>query len=438
MVGAGAAGLAACRELRRRGVDAVLYEGAARTGGRCRSGLLGDVVIDRGAAFIDSHHSVALALAEKYQLDVVDLEAAEEPNTRPLFRVSGKAYDWESADRDFAPLLRAVQRDYRMIQTPRGADFRAAIDRTSVADYLGSLNADVSESARSLMSAALQWEQAADPGELSALTLLYSLGTSDPDSFSLLGASDTRYTLRRGMQSLTDAMTAELEPWIETNHRLVSASQSPAGVTLIFERTGTASRTIKADAAILATPFSVLREGVNLTGADLPEPLSRAIAELGYGRSTKVHINLRSNPWRGTTWNGSIIDTDGLQSCWDGGQASGTERTVLVNLTAGSGAVDQSLGGDIVAARLAAEVASVCNTPVEWAGDCVVDQWHSNEWAKGSYAFFRPGQWTAFGDVVRSQVGAIRFAGEHTSPFSGGVNGALRSGIRAARDLIDQ
>lgn len=435
VVGAGVAGLAACSELRRNGFDAVLYEGSERTGGRCHSEAFGDAVIDRGAAFIDSHHSAALAFINRYHLDLVDLNAVEDLEAQPLFRVGGQSYDWDTAEREFMPLLQAIQQDYRIIQRKGGASRRSVIDRLSVADYLAELGGEFSDMAKKLLAATLQWEQAADPEDLSALALVLSLGPCEPNSFSLLGTSDTRFTLRYGMQSLTDAMTAELEPWVEVGHRLVRIRQDSSGVELTFECSGAGIRMIRVDAAVITIPFAVLRQAVDLTGAELNDMQRRAIEELGYGRSTKVHINLASNPWRGTAWNGSVIDAGGLQACWDGGQVSGTEQTILVNLTAGSSAFDGTTGAADLASRITAGIADMCSAPVDWAGAFVIDEWHNNEWTCGSYAYFRPGQWAAFSEVVCMPAGAIRFAGEHTSPYSGGVNGALRSGIVAAREL---
>lgn len=59
-------------------------------------------------------------------------------------------------------------------------------------------------------------------------------------------------------------------------------------------------------------------------------------------------------------------------------------------------------------------------------------------WVKGTYSYYPPGGFTAFGDAQRRQVGRISFAGEHTAPYAdrGTMGGAVTSGLRAAREVL--
>lgn len=61
--------------------------------------------------------------------------------------------------------------------------------------------------------------------------------------------------------------------------------------------------------------------------------------------------------------------------------------------------------------------------------------WQDEEYTGGTYSAWSPGQVTKFWDVVRRPEGSIFWAGEHTADFVAYMEGALRSGLRAAREI---
>ena len=55
----------------------------------------------------------------------------------------------------------------------------------------------------------------------------------------------------------------------------------------------------------------------------------------------------------------------------------------------------------------------------------------------GSYACYKPGQYTTIAGAEGEAVDGLHFAGEHTSlAFQGFMNGAVESGERAAREIL--
>ena len=78
IVGGGLAGLAALDTLRRRGVEALLYEARAAAGGRTRSvrGVFApDFAFDEGAQLVNSDHSDLLGLVSRFGLSLIDRKA---------------------------------------------------------------------------------------------------------------------------------------------------------------------------------------------------------------------------------------------------------------------------------------------------------------------------------------------------------------------------
>ena len=69
-----------------------------------------------------------------------------------------------------------------------------------------------------------------------------------------------------------------------------------------------------------------------------------------------------------------------------------------------------------------------------------VDFWPGNKWSKGSYAYWKVGQYQKFAGVEQERegrLGTCHFAGEHTSvDFQGYLQGAVETGQRAASEVV--
>ncbi|MGH9429858.1 MAG: flavin monoamine oxidase family protein, partial [Terriglobia bacterium] len=63
--------------------------------------------------------------------------------------------------------------------------------------------------------------------------------------------------------------------------------------------------------------------------------------------------------------------------------------------------------------------------------------WPSSPLSQGSYACYKPGQYTTIAGAEREAVSGLHFAGEHTSlEFQGFMNGASESGERVAQEIL--
>jgi monoamine oxidase len=86
---------------------------------------------------------------------------------------------------------------------------------------------------------------------------------------------------------------------------------------------------------------------------------------------------------------------------------------------------------DALARRLGPRAAS----PV----DFVETAWWKEDWTRGcSLAHLPPGILTRYGHLLRTPFGRIRWAGTETATTShGAIDGAVRSGERAAAEILD-
>ncbi len=72
--------------------------------------------------------------------------------------------------------------------------------------------------------------------------------------------------------------------------------------------------------------------------------------------------------------------------------------------------------------------------------DFVETAWFNEEWTRGcSMAHLTPGTLTRYGSLLREPFGRVHWAGTETSTIShGAIDGAVRSGERAAAEILDQ
>ena len=73
----------------------------------------------------------------------------------------------------------------------------------------------------------------------------------------------------------------------------------------------------------------------------------------------------------------------------------------------------------------------------KWNGKVTRDYWTGYQWTKGSYSYWKVGQYTRFVGAEGDRQGNCYFAGEHTSvDFQGYLNGAVDTGETAAKQVL--
>jgi monoamine oxidase len=73
----------------------------------------------------------------------------------------------------------------------------------------------------------------------------------------------------------------------------------------------------------------------------------------------------------------------------------------------------------------------------KWNGRATIDYWPAATWVRGSYAYWKIGQYTQFAGIEGEREGNCHFAGEHTSIDSQGyLNGAVESAERVASEIL--
>ncbi len=447
VVGGGLAGLVAAARLRERGVASTVYEAAKRAGGRVitdRETFAGQRV-ERGGELIDSGHEALRRLVRELDLTLDDLLAAEAPGSAPFLHFLGARYSEKDAEADFAPVFQALQRDFEAapfptLSTSFGAP-AAALDALSVSDWIETRVPGGSGSRLGrLLDVAYTIEFGVESSEQSALNIVYLLGYgASPGKLKLFGVSDERYRVAGVDDQVTRRLAEVLGDAVRLEHRLLAAATLPDGRTRLVFATPGGSAEIRADRVVMTLPFAVLREDVDLTGLALSPRKRKAIAELGMGTSSKLHLQFSNRPWVALGNNGETFADLGYQNNWEETRAQAGIEGILNNYT--GGLLGASLGTGTPEERAQLFLKQI--DPLlpglgrAWNGKASVDFWLSSPYQRGSYSCYRVGQYTTIAGVEAESEGALHFAGEHTSvDFQGYMEGAVESGERAAAEVL--
>jgi monoamine oxidase len=446
IVGAGLAGLSAAYALRKAGYTAQVYEAADRAGGRCwtlRGAFDDGQMVEHGGELIDQSHSAVRQLAQGLGLALDNLLQAEKNGSEPLFYFDGAPYTYAQASDDFNDVYQKLHRDVSEASyptlfdsfTPRGAE----LDRMSIVDWINeSVPGGVGSKFGQLLEVAYNIEYGAESSQQSALNLLYLLGYSGQGQLRLFGPSNEKYHVRGGNDQIVTRLVQALPGQVSLGHELSALRLDSSGSYTLTFKNGRKTVTVTADHVVLALPFSILRASVDYSGAGFSALKRTAITQQGMGTNAKLHLQFSSRHWESLNCNGDTFADTGYQNTWDVSRAQPGASGMLVNYTGGN--VGAGLTGSALtrASAFLKQIEPVLpGLTARWNGKASLDHWTSYPWTKGSYSYWKVGQYTLFAGMEGRPEGRCHFAGEHTSiDFQGYLNGAVETGQRAASEII--
>jgi monoamine oxidase len=291
---------------------------------------------------------------------------------------------------------------------------------------------------RALIEVAYTTEMGLECEEQSALNFLTFI---DPgtEAFRIFGESDERFHVRGGNDRIVQGLGAKLDDAIETGVVLEALRQDADGRHVLSFRRGAAAFEARASRVVLALPFTTLRR-VRLD-LDLPAAKRRAIAELGYGTNAKLMIGFDERVWRTRHASGGATYSDlPLQTTWETSRMQPGDAGILTNFCGGRHGVAIGEGTPKQHADAAARQLDAIFPGISSARTGMREarfHWPSHPWSLGSYACYRPGQWTALRGAVGERVGNLHFAGEHCALDNQGfMEGGLESGEWAAQAIL--
>jgi monoamine oxidase len=245
--------------------------------------------------------------------------------------------------------------------------------------------------------------------------------------------------VRGGNDQIPALIAAALGSQVRLGYALTAIRQARDGSYRLTFRYGNRFVDVSADQVVLTLPFSILRSSVDYSAAGFRPLKQTAIEELGMGTNSKLHVQFTGRHWENLGCNGATFADTGYQSTWDVTRAQPGKSGILVDYTGGLIGDSFDKGKpDGRAAQFLDQIEPVLpGLKDKWNGRVTIDYWHGYPFTKGSYSYWKVGQYTKFAGIEGEPEAACHFAGEHTSiDFQGYLNGAVESGERAASEIL--
>ena len=424
VIGAGMAGLSTAFELVAAGHDVTVLEARTRPGGRVqtmRDPFPDGLYADAGAMQVYDSHVRAQRYIQQFGLELDPIRPAA-PGS--FLTVMGKPV--ESADsraayaKYVAPRLAAVhEADVQGALLARFGEY----DRMTFADYGRS--------------------QGASPFEVATLNTGLPLGLGDGgeqhSALNLLREAAYRqlrkqsYTIRGGTDRLPKALAARLADRVQYGTPVVRIEQDATSARAIAAVRG-ATRTFSADRLVCALPFAVLRH-ISIAPS-LSREKQSVIERLENTSVAKVFVVTHTRFWIGDGQSGGGASDDPPMLVSERSINQPGTRGILEAYLTGPAARRLCALPDAerltgVIANLAKFFPKIGDQHEGGTAKC----WDDDEWARGAYAWFRPGQMSEFLPHIARAEGRIHFAGDHTSPTPGWMEGALHSAERVVNEI---
>ncbi|MGB0591646.1 MAG: flavin monoamine oxidase family protein [Myxococcota bacterium] len=435
VVGAGLAGLTAARHLTRAGRSVIVLEARDRVGGRTRSEPLGDGVFDLGGQWLGPTQTRMHDLVREFGLETHPTYSSG----RQVLELGGRRSTYAGTIPKLDPwtLIRlqwGIHRIERAIKTvpaerPWEAPHAKLWDSMTAEDWLR--RSVKRPDAIAVIRAAVRVILGAELGEISCLAFFHYCSSSG------------------GLMTLVET---------EGGHQ---ESRVVGGTQQISERLATDAGQVQLSCPVRAIKQGadsviVRHDGGEVSGQHVivavPPPIADRIhydpglptlrdqltQRTSMGATVKC-LALYDTPfWRSDGLSGEAVSGDGpISVAYDNTDASG-QACLVAFVVAGPARgwcdAPEAERRAAVLSHLGRLYGPRALEPTHYREQ----DWASEPWSGGApVANFPPGTLSRFGAALREPVGRIHWAGTETArAFTGFMEGAVESGVRAAEELL--
>jgi len=441
IIGAGFAGLSAARRLNELGCsDTLVLEARDRVGGRTRHGTVAGLDIDLGGMWLGPTQTRLAAMAEQYQVRTYPTHL----EGKGVIRMMGKEYHGEREDIDGLFGLRdglnyvSVRRKMKRLlaeidcEAPWAHPKAQELDAQTVEQWLSiHVKSERLKQLYRLLCFSLFCAEAAQISMLFFLHYIQSGGGLDVMISADEGGAQN-FLFHGGVHQIARKMAEELGDRLHLEEPALKIEWREDGAVV-----QTPKAKYEAKRVIICVPPTLVSK-LDFAPA-LPQPKAALHAKLAMGSAIKYWVVYDRPFWREQGINGSVIRDDvPCSPCFDV-TPPGQEKGVIAGFFDGDhalnhGDVSQEDRRALVLSMLADHFGAAANEPLEYADA----DWTAEVWSGGCYgAYAAPGIYARYGEWLRRPIGALLWAGTETSPqWTGYIDGAIRSGERAAEEAI--
>ncbi len=435
VIGAGMAGIMAARTLHDAGLDVTVLEARERIGGRTHTDHSLGGSVDLGAAWIHGIDGNPLTpLAQKLGVEYGYTDFLNRSVT------AVQAYDEDGTPLDQAEYALGQQHALAGWYLAAGSILYAAPTSVkSLQDWLDfglpkpeglSFSAEKGYLYQSLIST--EYVCAADAHEIDWQLNEQQVGLTGGD-----------YLLHGGGYSvISDHLAEGLD--IRTGHAVTQVTVTEDGVTVTTSSpTDVAKKEeIACSRVVVSVPLGVLKSGAITFEPPLPDAKCGAIERIGFGNYEKLAMRFDKFYWPREAQRFNYMSTGDLSlfHAWlNIGYYTG--EPILVSYHAGKRArhLNQLSDGDLIE-RTVAVMQRMFGGDIPAPLNYARTRWQHDPFSQGSYSFDQIGQQSGDRNALAQPVeNRLFFAGEATHPhFHSTVHGAYETGVRAAREILQQ
>jgi len=450
VVGAGIAGLSCAYELQQKGFDVTVLEAQNRPGGRIytlRKPFEENQYAEAGAVFITASETRTLKYIEQFG---IPLSVFPESESVPIYFFRGQKFLGDL--------------EISKIQLPAGVKISEEEKKFSVLQlifkYVGPAMRELGDVTQpnwppeqlkkydAMTFAQFLKKAGASEGAIQLIRLgyfdLWGNGIDQTSALWILRDMSFAFrpggaqTMKGGNDQLPKAFAALLKDHIFYNSPVKQIEQDGEGVRVIFSDSSGKTQTLQGDYAVITIPFPVLK---NIPfSPPLPPEKQFAIENLAFTSVTRFCVQTK----------GDLLKKAGIKQMGYGDlPALSWFRNVTFNQPGNLEIFESYMAGPQarkIDAMKNGEENQLILTDIEKLLPGIKNQvvktvtysWGNDPWERGAYPWCSPGQMFSILPYVATSVGRIHFAGDHTSPYPGWIEGALLSAERVISEITNE
>ncbi|WP_234312460.1 NAD(P)/FAD-dependent oxidoreductase [Streptomyces griseus] len=421
VIGAGYAGITAARDLGVQGYRVLVLEARDRIGGRTWTDTFAGHTVEMGGTWVDpvTMPNVGAEMA-RYNIGIVEDQAPEvtflpTPTGPQEF---SPATGFGNLGTVYAQIFDGSQQYFERPYEPLYSPLITAKDQLSLRARLNQMGLTPEQELLVNGQTAVYSGGSSSTGALTMLAQWWALAGHNSTGWN----NTMRWRMAGGTAALLNAMLAQAQPVLRLSSPVTSVTKSSTNSHFYVTTQG--GRSYHARGVVVAAPANVWKT-ITFSPA-LPAAQTAATTQgIAVPTGTKLWINARSPKGRfyaqGKEGGSPITMVIPDKPTAEGHLfiAFSTDPNLDPTNTAQVRAAIQQLGVDL-------DIVSV-----------KAHKWGSDPYARGGWAFRKPGQLTSLYPDVTQPTGRLTFAsGDIANGWSGYIDGAIESGKRAAQQVV--